>query len=186
MDDGEELADVVGAVQGAVMEHDAAGGEAHAPVFHGAGIAGAGSVDGPGSGGDGRVVGGTEGASRLGLLFGVPGHGLEDEEGAGVAAESLGGGVLVGEGLVFSAGPVFNLCLALVPVGVDAGGAAFPDDVVFLAFCHCGDWSGELQEQVDVDGAHTQGSGDDDVDGFAEEGADGAAHPGVDFEGVGG
>ena len=38
-----------------------------------------------------------------------------------------------------------------------------------------GDWSGELQEQVDVDGAHTQGSGDDDVNGFAVEGADGAA-----------
>ena len=46
MDDGQELADVVGALGGHVVEHLRAGGDVDALVLHHAGVAAAGRVDG--------------------------------------------------------------------------------------------------------------------------------------------
>ena len=140
VDDGEKLADVVRAVDGAEMKDLARFGEEDAAVFHRTGIAGAGGVDTERLEahfgqhlGRGHVDGADTESRRGRRLRGSGGGALGRTMGWDVLLGFIGRGILRfvagGEGFVTRTGKTLDLFATLVPRGVDSGDAAAPNDV---------------------------------------------------------
>ena len=137
MNDGQKLADVVGAHGRLVVEHLLAGGYIYALILHHAGVAAAGGIDGKAVElGAGHVALAHKGHAVLVHTH----HALAGGRGAlhlvvGADDGALGSLERV-ERLVLRPRHTDHLLLAVGPIVVDAWRIALPHNVVFLFLCH--------------------------------------------------